>query len=99
MVARLRGSRNDLPPFVVLPRPIGNTGVGIPHGQSAGLLGPAYEPFHVGADPGAPDYNARDLFDRAQRFLDETADQLLAPLLATADRVSRAELAAPSIWC
>jgi uncharacterized protein (DUF1501 family) len=87
VVARLRGSRNDLPPFVVLPRPIGNTGVGIPHGQSAGRLGSAYEPFHIAADPAAPDYDARNLFDRAQRFLDETADPVPAPLLATAGRV------------
>jgi hypothetical protein len=87
VVARLRGSRNDLPPFVVLPRPIGNTGVGIPHGQSAGPLGSAYEPFHVAADPGAADYDPRNLFDRAQRFLDETADSLPGPGLATAQRV------------
>src|SRR4051794_30856809 len=71
VVARLQGARNDLPPFVVLPRPIGNTGVGVPHGQAAGLLGPAYEPFHLAADPAADDYDARNLFDRAQRFLDE----------------------------
>ena len=56
--------------------PIGNTGVGIPHGQSAGRLGPAYEPFHVAADPAAAGYDARDLFDRAQRFLDEAPDPL-----------------------
>jgi hypothetical protein len=87
VVARLRGSRNDLPPFVILPRPIGNTGVGIPHGQSAGLLGSAYEPFHLAADPGAPDYDARNLLDRAQHFLDETADALPGPLAATAGRV------------
>ena len=36
--------------------------------------------------PAASDYDARNLFDRAQRFLDEAAD-LPAPVLATADRI------------
>ncbi|MSQ94822.1 MAG: DUF1501 domain-containing protein [Gemmataceae bacterium] len=31
-------------PFVMLPSPIGNTGISISHGQGAGLLGAAYEP-------------------------------------------------------
>jgi hypothetical protein len=50
-----------MPPFVILPRPIGNTGVGIPHGQSAGLLGAAFEPFHLAAHPAAPDYDPKAL--------------------------------------
>jgi Protein of unknown function (DUF1501) len=83
VVARLRGARNDLPPFVVLPRPLGNTGVGLPQGQSAGLLGSAFDPFHVAADPAAADYDPRNLFDRAQRFLDEAPD---LPVSATAVR-------------
>jgi hypothetical protein len=86
VVARVRGARNDLPPFVVLPRPLGNTGVGVPHGQTAGPLGSAYEPFHVAADPAARDYDPHGLFERSQRFLDESAD-LPDPLRATADRV------------
>lgn len=45
VVARLRGSVNDVPPFVMLPGPIGKTGVSISHGQSAGALGPDFEPF------------------------------------------------------
>jgi uncharacterized protein (DUF1501 family) len=83
VVAKLRGSSHDLPPFVVLPRPLGNTGVGVPHGQTAGLLGSAYDPFHVAADPAAAEYDARGLFDRAQRFLDEMAD-VPAPVRASA---------------
>lgn len=31
-------------PFVLLPSPIGNTGISISHGQSAGFLGAAHEP-------------------------------------------------------
>ena len=71
VVARVRGASNDLPPFVVLPGPIGNTGVGITHGQSAGRLGRSFDPFHVAADPASPDYDARATLDRARRFLDE----------------------------
>jgi hypothetical protein len=52
---------------VVLPRPIKSTGVNISHGQSAGWLGAAYEPFHLNADPAAAfDRNAAR--DRAQAF-------------------------------
>jgi uncharacterized protein (DUF1501 family) len=87
VAARLQGARNELPPFMVLPRPIGNTGVGVPHGQTAGALGSAYEPFHVAADPAAADYDALDLLDRAQRFLDEADGHLPAPVLASAGRV------------
>jgi hypothetical protein len=57
VVARLQGVRANVPSFVVLPEPIGNTGVGIPHGQSAGLLGSVYEPYHVTADPAAAEYD------------------------------------------
>jgi hypothetical protein len=63
VAAKLLGTRGDLPPFVVLPRPLGNTGVCVPHGQAAGLLGPEFEPFHVAADPAAADYDAQGAFD------------------------------------
>src|SRR5262249_37876825 len=46
VVSYLRGPRTTgVPPFVVLPRPIGNTGVSVSHGQGAGHLGPRHEPF------------------------------------------------------
>ena len=54
VVARLEGARNGLPPFVVVPGPIASTGVAIPHGQSAGWLGPAYEPISSGDYSGGP---------------------------------------------
>ena len=53
VVARLKGPRGSLPPFIVLPGPIEKTGIDIPHGQSAGWLGPGCEPFHLGVDPAA----------------------------------------------
>ena len=55
VVARLKGEGRGMPTFAILPAPIANTGVDIPHGQSAGWLGAAYEPFHWNADPAASD--------------------------------------------
>jgi len=49
-LAKLKGPRGDAPPHVLLPRPIGNTGGGLPHGQSAGYLGKAFDPFVLNAD-------------------------------------------------
>ncbi len=40
----------DVPPWVLLPGPIGNTGVNVSHGQSAGWLGAGCEPFCARAD-------------------------------------------------
>ncbi len=74
VVARVRGVRNELPPFVVVPGPMGNTGVGITHGQSAGVLGRSYDPFHLSADPASADYDARGALDRARKFLDDAPD-------------------------
>jgi hypothetical protein len=50
-VALLKGPRGDVPPNVLLPRPIGPTGGNMPHGQSAGYLGRSYDPFVLNADP------------------------------------------------
>src|SRR5262249_18109949 len=36
--------RHGMPPFVLLPRPMGSTGVTISHGQGAGALGSSHEP-------------------------------------------------------
>ena len=41
----LRGRRSDLPAHVILPEPMGPTGGNLPHGQDAGFLGKAYDPF------------------------------------------------------
>jgi len=47
-----RGPRQEgVPPFVVLPAQIGNTGVSVSHGQTAGHLGAHHEPFVLEADP------------------------------------------------
>jgi uncharacterized protein (DUF1501 family) len=76
----LKGGRGELPPHVLLPRPIGNTGGNMPHGQSAGYLGKPHDPFVLNADPGDPRFKVPDLLppeyisavraDRRQRLRD-----------------------------
>jgi len=52
VLSHLRGASEEaVPPFVVLPAPIGNTGVSVSHGQTAGYLGARHEPFVLEADP------------------------------------------------
>jgi hypothetical protein len=63
VVARLIESQGAVPPFVVLPGRIQRTGIEIPHGQSAGCLGPAYAPFILGADPTALGFDAGSTCD------------------------------------
>ncbi len=57
----LQGRRTDLPAHVVLPHTMGNTGGGLPHGQDAGFLGKAYDPFTLDSDPSTPDFKVPDL--------------------------------------
>jgi hypothetical protein len=40
---------------------MGNTGGNMPHGQSAGYLGKAFDPFLLAADPSKPDFKVPDL--------------------------------------
>lgn len=56
-----KGPRGDAPSHVLIPRPIGNTGGGMPHGQNAGFLGKTFDPFVLNADPSAPDFKVPDL--------------------------------------
>lgn len=57
----LRGRRSDLPANVILPEPMGNTGGGMPHGQDAGFLGKAFDPFSIRSDPSKADFKVPDL--------------------------------------
>ncbi len=68
MAARNLGSSGGLPPFVVLPRAIGATGVNIPNGQRSTLLGRSFEPFALGDDPSSPGYDFKLVRDRAAGF-------------------------------
>jgi Protein of unknown function (DUF1501) len=57
----LKGPRGDVPPHVLLPRAIGNTGGNMPHGQSAGFLGKLHDPFVLNADPSDPAFAVPDM--------------------------------------
>src|SRR5262249_27267179 len=61
VISRVFGARGDLPANVILPGPIGNTGAGPLHGQTAAHLGSAHEPFFLNADPARPDFKVSDL--------------------------------------
>ena len=61
MLGYLKGPKGDIPPHVLLPRPIGNTGGNMPHGQTAGFLGKLHDPFVLGADPSGPAFKVPDL--------------------------------------
>lgn len=55
------GRRNELPAHVILPEPMGPTGGNLPHGQDAGFLGPANDPFVLNADPSRKGFKVTDL--------------------------------------
>ena len=57
----LKGRRNELPAHVILPEPMGPTGGNLPHGQDAGFLGKAYDPFALMADPSKKNFKVPDL--------------------------------------
>ncbi len=61
VLGKLKGPKGDVPPHVLLPRPIGNTGGNMPHGQNAGFLGKAHDPFVLNADPADPNFRVPDL--------------------------------------
>ena len=57
----LKGRRSELPAHVILPEPMGSTGGNLPHGQDAGFLGKAYDPFVLNADPSKDGFKVPDL--------------------------------------
>jgi hypothetical protein len=61
VLAWKKGGRGAVPPHVLLPKPIGNTGGGLPHGQEAGFLGKTYDPFVLNADPSDPNFRVPDM--------------------------------------
>jgi hypothetical protein len=61
VLAKLRGPKGDVPPNVLMPHPIGNTGGNMPHGQTAGFLGKAFDPFVLNADPSDPNFRVPDM--------------------------------------
>jgi hypothetical protein len=70
VLAYLQGTRDDLPAHVILPEPIGFTGANLPHGQDAGFLGSAHDPWSLSKPETATHESncisvtkARDAFD------------------------------------
>ena len=58
---KLKGARGDVPPNVLIPIPIGQLGGNLPHGDTAGFLGKAYDPFVLNGDPSDPNFKVPDL--------------------------------------
>jgi uncharacterized protein (DUF1501 family) len=71
IVSAERGSRGGRPANVILPGPIGFTGVNVGHGQTAGTLGAEHEPVPVSqavdADPMRSQYGQTDFGDNCLR--------------------------------
>jgi hypothetical protein len=61
VLSKMRGPNGDVPPHVLLPIPIGDTGGNMPHGQTAGFLGKQYDPFVLNADPSDPNFKVPDM--------------------------------------
>lgn len=56
VVHQLRRGKNGLPPALVLPEPIWNTGMIFWPGQDGGFLGRAADPWLLRCDPSSPDF-------------------------------------------
>jgi hypothetical protein len=78
-----------VPPFVVLPSPIGSTGVSVSHGQGAGALGAKHEPVVLNVDPSRwPDGRfLRDTVDSAHRACDMGLGALTQPRSPAIDQL------------
>jgi hypothetical protein len=61
VVARVFGPKSNLPPSIILPGKIGNTGGPSINGQEARYLGSGYEPFFLGADPARGNFEVANL--------------------------------------
>jgi uncharacterized protein (DUF1501 family) len=91
VVSALRGRRcADAPASVIVPAPIGDTGVSAGHGQGASFLGPPHESLVVRGEPGSPSLaaavdTARRAFDAAQEGFGGGA-QAYAPVFSGAAR-------------
>ena len=103
MVSTIANGGVYMPPHVLLPRPIGNTGGNMPHGQTAGFLGKSYDPFVLNADPSKPDSKVPDLLPPREigearlarrRSLRQVVDQARVGT-RTGDRGTRSAGAAP----
>jgi hypothetical protein len=56
-----KGPRGDMPPNVLIPYIIGELGGNLPHGDTAGFLGKAFDPFVLNADPSSANFQVPDM--------------------------------------
>jgi hypothetical protein len=56
-----KGPRGDMPPNVLIPYMIGQLGGNLPHGDTAGFLGKANDPFVLNADPAESNFKVPDM--------------------------------------
>jgi uncharacterized protein (DUF1501 family) len=73
VVAHSSGNRRGQPASIVIPGPIQNTGIDIPHGQGAGWLGTDCVPFALDADPAGPGFDASSARVQSVRTTGESA--------------------------
>ncbi|MDX2041143.1 MAG: DUF1501 domain-containing protein [Acidobacteriota bacterium] len=75
VLSKLRGARGDAPPHILLPRPIGNTGGNLSHGQTAGFLGKQFDPF---VPPTNDFHKLREMVDASVKKFEVAADASLS---------------------
>jgi hypothetical protein len=61
VIARVFGQKSPLPPSIILPAKIGNTGGPSSRCQTAAYLGAAYEPFFLESDPAKSDFKVANI--------------------------------------
>jgi hypothetical protein len=89
VVSQIKGKTSSgLPPFVILPGPIGNTGVSVSHGQSAGYLGAKHEPFFLRGDAASKGFQIADI--NAPSGIDPARMKTRKSLLDAVDGLHRA---------
>jgi len=96
VVSRLLGPTGSLPPSIMLPGPIVNTGVQIPKGQTAGRLGVEHESFSIGALPGEPAYRPGAILRRAVQAAGTDIPRSSNPFDLTAESVRIRDAYGPS---
>ncbi len=92
VIARVFGQKSALPPSIVLPVKIGNTGGASSRCQTAGYLGSAYEPFFLESDPAKSDFKVANLSPPPGQteFRISSRRKLLAELDAIQEKVESA---------
>src|SRR3989475_10496311 len=90
----LKGRRNELPANVILPEMMGPTGGNLPHGQDAGFLGKALDPFVLNADPSKKDFKVPDLLPPSE--IGEARLQRRRELRAVVDEAAKNFEGSPS---